>query len=613
MQGTPDPLPVHLEALLAGLVDDDLLLRLTDAELSYRFKHALTQESAYQALLKRRRREIHRLVAEVYERLYPDRLDELAGRLADHFAEAEDLGKALAYAVRAGDAAACVYARTEAAGYYERALALAGRLPAGQLPPPPAGSPSLLAYLYLRRGRMLEQNGQFDAALANYAAMETLAQEREDGALGLAALIARARLRSTPTPAYRAEEGEQLLVAALAIAREQGNEPSQTEVLWSITLFQLFRGDPQAAAERGEEALALARRLGLVELRAQVLNALFMAYWPIGKAEQAAAALAEARELWRGLDNVPMLVENLYRTSLLHFMVGEYDQALAISDETYLLATSIGDTRGQANSRVMIGHVYWKRGLFSQAIAVMEDAVANGDQAGNPAAQIATRSDLGWVHGLLGQAGRGLALAQRAAEVAERTYPLLRPWAVATTARLLLLQGDVASAAAAARDSHRGLVIEGSFHAWVWVALADGELALAQGDPAQALDQADRLLEHLRAIRVNAHTGDALLLKSKALLRAGQTAEALATLDLARADAEANAERGSLWRILALEAEAAEQAADGERGLLLRAQAREHLAFVAANIGDIQLKRSFLAQADVDALLRSGPATSLDI
>ena len=44
-------------------------------ELEYIFKHALTQEVAYNSLLLKRRKEIHEKIGKAIEVLYPDRLE----------------------------------------------------------------------------------------------------------------------------------------------------------------------------------------------------------------------------------------------------------------------------------------------------------------------------------------------------------------------------------------------------------------------------------------------------------------------------------------------------------------------------------------------------------
>ena len=76
---------------------DELRIRLTNLvgleilyekflypELEYIFKHALTQEVAYESLLKQRRREIHGRIAKAIEELYPDKLEQHYELLAHH-------------------------------------------------------------------------------------------------------------------------------------------------------------------------------------------------------------------------------------------------------------------------------------------------------------------------------------------------------------------------------------------------------------------------------------------------------------------------------------------------------------------------------------------------
>ncbi len=114
---------------LQQLEQAELVRRLPEEEPAYLFEHALTQEAAYESLLLRKRREIHRLVAGAYEQLYPDHLDDYAALLAQHYAEAGDDEKSLVYALRAGDAAARVFAYQEASAHFGQALDALSRLP----------------------------------------------------------------------------------------------------------------------------------------------------------------------------------------------------------------------------------------------------------------------------------------------------------------------------------------------------------------------------------------------------------------------------------------------------------------------------------------------------
>lgn len=91
-------------------------------ELEYIFKHQLTQEAAYNGLLKKDRRSFHRQVAKALERLFPDRVEEQLGLLAYHWERAEEPEKATTYLLRAGDRARLAYAHQEAIDTYRRAL-----------------------------------------------------------------------------------------------------------------------------------------------------------------------------------------------------------------------------------------------------------------------------------------------------------------------------------------------------------------------------------------------------------------------------------------------------------------------------------------------------------
>ncbi len=96
-------------------------------ELEYMFRHVLIQESTYESILVRRRRELHREVGEAIERLFADRLEDLYGALAYHFARAEEWTKAQDYLFRAADQAGRVAADAEALALYDEAVAAYAR------------------------------------------------------------------------------------------------------------------------------------------------------------------------------------------------------------------------------------------------------------------------------------------------------------------------------------------------------------------------------------------------------------------------------------------------------------------------------------------------------
>src|SRR5215212_6852974 len=111
-----------VESHLSVLTYEELVReRARDLELEYIFKHALTQEAAYDLLLIRRRKELHRRAGAVFEQVYAEHLDDFVPALAHHFWLGEDWARAAEYSKRAGDQAMKVYALSEALDRYERA------------------------------------------------------------------------------------------------------------------------------------------------------------------------------------------------------------------------------------------------------------------------------------------------------------------------------------------------------------------------------------------------------------------------------------------------------------------------------------------------------------
>src|SRR4029077_9462665 len=91
-------------------------------DIAYTFKHALTQQVAYETLLQERRRALHARIVEALEALAGDRAAEQVERLAHHALRGEVWDKALAYLRQAGEKALARSAHREAVGSFEQAL-----------------------------------------------------------------------------------------------------------------------------------------------------------------------------------------------------------------------------------------------------------------------------------------------------------------------------------------------------------------------------------------------------------------------------------------------------------------------------------------------------------
>ena len=100
---------------------DLTLLETPEPDLAYFFKHAITQEVAYNLMLFAQRRDLHRLVAEWYEKTYVEDLSPFYPLLAYHWDKAEVPVKSIDYLSKAGEQAHRSGAYREAVNFFGRA------------------------------------------------------------------------------------------------------------------------------------------------------------------------------------------------------------------------------------------------------------------------------------------------------------------------------------------------------------------------------------------------------------------------------------------------------------------------------------------------------------
>jgi len=98
----------------------------SEAELSYLFKHVITQDVVYGQMLFAQRRQLHRSVAQWYEQSVPD-LAPHAALLAHHWSQAENWPKAVDYLEKAGETALRNGAYQEAVSFLRDAVDIDSR------------------------------------------------------------------------------------------------------------------------------------------------------------------------------------------------------------------------------------------------------------------------------------------------------------------------------------------------------------------------------------------------------------------------------------------------------------------------------------------------------
>lgn len=554
----------------------------------YRFTHALFQQFLYNELRASERRILHGDVANALEALYVGYADEIAVPLARHFQEAGDGEKALAYLIRAGDAAVRLYAQTEAVAYYTRALELSSQseIPSEQL-----------TQLYARRGRALELSKQYEHALENYEEMLTAAHERHDRRMELGAMLAMGTLHSVFDGLPDARKGEQFSNAALELAQELGERPAQAKALWNLMLVNMYlKSSAQPAIAYGEKSLAIARELDLREQMGYDTTDLGVAYYLNGELDEAEDRVEAGGALWRELGNLPMLNFNLNFTMTVFLLRGKYDRLLRVGGESLQISASTHSLYHQGTVLVFQSFVWLDYAETARALESLEKSIPLLDQKKRPSFVIVAHALRFWIYQNLGAFEFAMHL-YRTERTPNQAVPLspYQHWTWALYALYEIASGQLETAETTLENCNLDLKTPGS----TWEYLAKSQLAFARAEYSQTIALADQIIAHIRQSEVNQFLADVLFVRGKAQLILGKRAEAKESFGQARAAAEALGSRRMQWQILAALAELEEDTAQANA---LRAQARVIVLYIGDHAPP-DLRELFLNQPIVRAVV----------
>jgi len=279
-----------LQRELTGLVEAEFLYqRGLPPQARYIFKHALIQEAAYESLLKSKRQQVHKQIAQVLEERFPETATTQPELLAHHHAAANQKRQALIYAQKAGIMALQRSANVEAIEHVKQAL--------------------------------------------NW--LDAVEDERERAKAELA-------LNGIFTPALMASQGygDPALGAtarrSLALIDFLGDDPQVFPTLWALTAYHHVRSDRHQARTLAQRYVHMAERAGNTSQLVTGLPILAQCVWIEGNFEEAKALLERAILLYNpeihrehavryGMDSLSYIRMTL---SQVLWALGSPDQAL---------------------------------------------------------------------------------------------------------------------------------------------------------------------------------------------------------------------------------------------------------------------------------------------
>jgi class 3 adenylate cyclase/tetratricopeptide (TPR) repeat protein len=358
------------------------LLNLTDAELvyvrgiapdaSYLFKHALIRDAAYEALLKSRRKELHRLVARAIDGNFPALKEAHPELLAHHWTEAGEIGPAIAGWSTAGEAAWTRSAFKEAQESYRQALALIRLAPE---------SPER----NLHESQLWESLFNCLNVTKGYAAAETMAASERAATLAeksgnLAQLVSSLSLRAT-TIVLSGDlvVGSRLAKRALELAVREGSRNSLATVQPMNLIADYWSGNFAAAEKHFATASALYQDLGIRQQQTNNPIAVF-AYaswnaWTLGEGDLARKREAQMVSVV-DVDRPYDLAWSGYYAAHLKLFMRDEARSAALAEQALELSVKHQFPYTRAASRCILGHALAHLGRASEGIGLIRDGIA---------------------------------------------------------------------------------------------------------------------------------------------------------------------------------------------------------------------------------------------
>jgi class 3 adenylate cyclase/tetratricopeptide (TPR) repeat protein len=338
--GTIGDVRAHLATLrLLDLVNPD-----REEDESYLFRHAVTQEVAYESIPYALRVDLHGHVGRFIEQDEPEAIDRNVDLLAHHFWLSDDEERTRAYLRRAGEAAQAAYANGSAIDYFERLA--------------PLLSESDRAAVLLKLGKVLELVGDWARAEAIEREALGLAQDAADEE---AEAWCQAALAEVMRKTGRYDEATAALDAAAALFHRVDNEEGLGQVLHLAGTIAAQRGDYPVARDRYETSLAIRERLGDRSSMGSLLSNLGVVGEYDGDYDASRDFHERSLALRRELGDRWAIAVSLTNLGMIAVLQERYDEARNHFGEAMRLNREVGDTWMVAISHNNLGNAY--RGL----------------------------------------------------------------------------------------------------------------------------------------------------------------------------------------------------------------------------------------------------------
>ena len=360
----------ELHHALALLVEAELLYqRGLPPRANYVFKHSMIQEAAYRSLLRSKRREYHRQIAEVLRSQFPQLVETQPELVAHHYSAAQMAADAASYWRRAGERALATSATVEALAHINKGLEELAACP--------------------RSSARIREEVLLDIAMG-------------------AAL--------TSTRGYAAPEVEQTYARARELCRELDDASQLFRVLRGLHTYYLVHGPLRVACDMVEQLSRMAEQTGDRLQRIEAHRRLGWCLFCMGKMEAGRTHLGIAiQEYDRAQSSQHIVIYGsdpaiigLVNTAWLEWFAGRPASAKRHSDQAIQLGRELSHGHSLAYALGMSAALYQCLDDPPKTATLAEETISLAEKRGFPYWVAWETSLLGWALAAQGKVDIGV-------------------------------------------------------------------------------------------------------------------------------------------------------------------------------------------------------------
>jgi len=371
------------------------------------FRHILIRDVAYNGLLIKKRREIHKKTAECIEKIFKKKIEDYYEVLAYHYHNGEIYDKSYEYYQKAADQAKELYHNDVAIKCYTRAIEVYTKIHSD-------ADREHMAELYEKRGDVRELKSEYDLAFNDYEyALEYYgdAEQRANIKRKIGKIFFRKAEYATATSCYE---------DAMKIVKDIPTSIILAEILIDYAwLLSEGKGDYKQSEKRITDAFKKIDEKKSPRVYARGLTNLGHIAFRTGAYDQALKYYKKTMSIMTGLNdktNIGTMYNNL---GLVYFSRGELDAALTHYQKGLDIFQEIDHTMGIAKASLNIGLLYRNKGELDTALEYYQKCLTISEEVGDKNAIGRAFNNIGGIYNSRGEFTTAMEYYQQSLTISE--------------------------------------------------------------------------------------------------------------------------------------------------------------------------------------------------